>query len=157
MTEKYLRDTAGARPRPSPEQREVARQDFDARYKPLLDRRVPRDAIVLGAPYLIHARNGGVGVAVEKRGLLGYRLHREKFEHHYLFVEYDWGDDPQVGTAIPLRLIEAEPPTGDEELLAWLARQQDEHRAEIHAAWEVVLGKEVMANISARQARRAKR
>ncbi len=46
----------------------------------------------------------------------------------------------QFGTAIPLRLIEAERPTGDEELLAWLANQQKEHRAEIDAAWEVVLG-----------------
>jgi hypothetical protein len=110
------------------------------RYKPLLDRRVPRDVIVLGRAYVIHARNGGVGVAVEEDGLLGYQLHREKFGDRYLFVEYDWADDPQIGTAIPLRVIDAAPPTGAEELLAWLAKQQDEHRAEIDAAWETILG-----------------
>ena len=44
------------------------------------------------------------------------------------------------GTAIPLSLIAAEPPAGDDELLAWLANQEEEHRAEIRAAWEVILG-----------------
>ncbi len=95
---------------------------------------------MLGRAYVIHARNGGVGVAVEKNGCIGYRLHRVKFTDHYLFTEYDWDDDPSYGTAIPLRLIEAEPPTDNKELLAWLASQQEEHRAEIDAAWEVVLG-----------------
>lgn len=119
---------------------EEARLDHERRYKPLLDRRVPRADVVIGAPYVIHARNGGVGVAVEDDGLLGYRLHREKFGRHYLFTECDWSDDPFLGTAIPLRLIEAEPPSGGKELLAWLAQQEDEHRAEIDDAWEVVLG-----------------
>jgi hypothetical protein len=120
--------------------RSAAMTGQEDRYKPLLARRVPRDSIVLGRAYVIHARNGGVGVAVEKNGCIGYRLHRVKFTHHYLFTEYDWDDDPSYGTAIPLRLIAAEPPTDNEELLAWLANQQEEHRAEFDAAWEVVLG-----------------
>lgn len=129
--------------------REAARRDFERRYKPLLDRRVPRADVILGRAYLIHARNGGVGVAVEESGvladeerrLLGYRLHREKFGDHYLFTEYDWEDDSFVGTAIPLRLIEAEPPTDKEELLAWLAEQEDRRRGEIDAAWGILLGR----------------
>jgi hypothetical protein len=69
----------------------------DDEYKPLLTRRVPRENIALGRAYVIHARHGGVGVAVEKGGLLGYRLHRVKWGHHYLSVEYDWADDPNFG------------------------------------------------------------
>jgi hypothetical protein len=107
----------------------------------LLTRRIPRDAIVLGRAYVIHARNGGVGIAVEEGGLLGYRLHREKFGRHFLFVEYDWADHPTLGTTIPLSLIATDPPTDDEELLAWLATQQEEHREEIDAAWTIVLGR----------------
>lgn len=52
---------------------------LDDRYEPLLARRVPADEIVIGHAYVIHARNGGVGVAVNEDGHLGYRLHREKF------------------------------------------------------------------------------
>ena len=81
-----------------------------------------------------------MGVAVKEDGVIGYRLHRKKFGSHFLFVELDWDDTPQFGTAIPLKLIEAEPPAGDDELLAWLANQEDEHRAETDAAWEVILG-----------------
>jgi len=46
---------------------------FDARYKPLLTRRIPRADMVIGRAYVIHARNGGVGVAVAARrtGLRG--------------------------------------------------------------------------------------
>lgn len=39
-------------------------EDFEKRYKPLLARRVPRENVVMGRAYVIHARNGGVGVAV---------------------------------------------------------------------------------------------
>jgi hypothetical protein len=113
---------------------------LEDRYKPLLARRVSRSSIILGRAYVIHARRGGVGVAVEKNGRISYRLHRVKFGEHRFFTEYDWSDDPHFGTAIPLRLIEADPPVGDEKLLAWLASQQREHRAEIDSAWEVVLG-----------------
>ena len=129
------------RARRSPVDRDSARRAYEARYESLLARRVPRADVVLGRAYVIHARNGGVGVAVEDDGLLGYRLHRVKFDEHFLFTEWDWGDDPQFGTAIPLHLIEAEPPAGDDGLLAWLAERQDEHRSEIDAAWAVVLGR----------------
>jgi hypothetical protein len=105
-----------------------------------LARRIRREDIVVGRAYVIHARNGDVGVALEDDGRLGYCLHREKFGDHYLFTEWDWDEGPPFGTAIPLRLIEAEPPTGEDELLAWLPDQEDEHFAEIDAAWERVLG-----------------
>ena len=75
----------------------------------------------------------------EEDGNLGYRLHRVKFGHHYLFVEIDWDDDPTYGTAIPLAAI-AEVPPGDEvELLAWLTAQEERHRGQIDEAWRVVL------------------
>lgn len=44
------------------------------------------------------------------------------------------------GTAIPLQAIEAVPPTDESALLAWLKKQEAEHRAVIEAAWESVLG-----------------
>ena len=79
----------------------------------LIARRVPRAEVVLGRAYVIHARNGGIGVAVQDDGLLGYRLHRDKMGRHYLFVEIDWEDHPNFGTAIPLRLLPDAPPIDD--------------------------------------------
>ncbi len=107
----------------------------------LLARRVPHDEVMLGRAYIIHARNGGVGVAVRDEDGLGYRLHREKFGRHYLFVEIDWADHEFHGTAIPLRLIDALPPEDDDALLAWLADREAEHRDEVRAAWREVLGR----------------
>lgn len=106
----------------------------------LLARRVPREGVTLGRAYVIHARNGGIGIAVHANGLLGYRLHREKFGSHYLFVEYDWADHEQFGTAIPLRELADDPPPDDDALLAWLADREAEHRDEVMAAWREVLG-----------------
>ncbi len=114
---------------------------FEDRYQPLLARRVPMSEVELGRAYVIHARNGGVGVAVEDRGELGYRLHREKFGRHYLFVEIDWELGPPHGTAIPLGVIEDPPPDDDDELLAWLAEQEEVHRETTRAAWDIVLGR----------------
>lgn len=110
------------------------------RYAGLLARRVPRDEITVGAAYLIHARNGGVGIAVMERDLLGYRLHRDKFGQHSLFVEYDWGDYERFGTAIPLRWLPQAPPTEDGEILAWLAERERELEGEIRAVWREILG-----------------
>lgn len=110
------------------------------RYAPLLARRIPRGDVTIGRAYVIHARNGGVGVAVEEKGCIGYRLHREKFGHHYLFVEYDWDEGVPYGTAIPLAEIAAEPPHDESALLTWLSDQEHEHRTEIDATWEVLLG-----------------
>lgn len=115
---------------------------FDDRYEPLLSRRIPRGDVVVGRAYVIHARNGGVGIAVKEDDALGYRLHREKFGKHYLFVEFDWDEGPPYGTAIPLSAIAAEPPADEADLLAWLTNQEDEHRGEIRDAWSVVLGRE---------------
>lgn len=106
----------------------------------LLGRQVPHDNVVIGRAYIIHARNGGVGVAVREDGLLGYRLYREKFGRHYLCVKYDWADDERFGTAIPLRLLADVPPNEDAALLAWLTDQENEHRDEISGAWREVIG-----------------
>lgn len=112
----------------------------------LIARRVPRNEVVLGRAYVIHARNGGVGVAVldgRRRSELGYRLHRVKFGSHFLDTEIDWEDDENFGTAIPLRLLPDVPPTDDAELLDWLAAREVEAKAEITAAWDEVLAKRV--------------
>jgi hypothetical protein len=106
----------------------------------LIARRVPREDIILGRAYVIHARNGGIGVARRSEdGMLSYTLHREKFGEHYLFDEYDWEDDDRFGTAIPLRLLPDLPPEG-ERLLHWLAEREVENQAEIADAWNEVLG-----------------
>jgi hypothetical protein len=81
-----------------------------------------------------------VGVAVHEAGRLGYRLHREKFGDHFLFVEYDWDEGPPFGTAIPFDPIDAVPPTDDDGLLTWLAEQEGAHRSQIDDAWEAILG-----------------
>lgn len=70
---------------------------------------------------------------------LGYRLHREKFGNHYLFVEIDWDEGPPFGTAIPLTAISEKPPTDETALLAWLREHEDKHRAIIDEAWQTVL------------------
>jgi antitoxin HigA-1 len=46
------------------------RTEFDERYAVLLARRVPLAEIVVGRAYVIHARNGGVGVAVREEGTI---------------------------------------------------------------------------------------
>ena len=114
--------------------------DLDDRYKLLMTRRVPRVDVVEGRAYVIHARNGGIGVAVVEDGQVGYELHREKFGEHDLFIEYDWDCGPPFGTAIPLKMIFAKPPTDADERLAWLVEREAEHSAEIDAAWDIVLG-----------------
>ena len=114
--------------------------NFEARYAPLLARRVPFEDVVLGRAYVIHARNGSVGVAVVEDGNRGYRLHRKKFGSHFLFVEYDWDEGAPFGTAIPLEAIDGEPPLDEIELLAWLAHQEDVHRALVENAWKTILG-----------------
>lgn len=111
----------------------------DERVRPLLERRIPREDVEIGRAYVIHARNGGIGVALESKGHLVYRLHRVKFGAHYLFDELDWSEGEPFGTAIPLRLLEVIPPTDDAELLEWLACREEECREEVAAAWEIVL------------------
>lgn len=109
--------------------------------KTLIARRVPREEVIVGRAYVIHARNGGIGVARQSAdGTLSYTLHREKFGHHYLFDEVDWEDDDRFGTAIPLRLLPDVPPN-DALLLDWLAEREVEHQAEIANAWNEVLGR----------------
>jgi hypothetical protein len=111
----------------------------------VIARRVPRTEIVTGRAYVIHARNGGVGVATAD----GYLLRRVKFDQVYLFEEIDWEVDATYGTAIPLLLIEERPPEytlhpgvgiGEHDLLAWLLVREQQHAAMIKAAWDEVLG-----------------
>lgn len=104
-----------------------AKHDPEARFRPLLDKRIPLGEVELGRAYVICARNGHVGVAVREAGLLGYRLHRVKFDRHYLFVEYDWEEDDRFGTAIPLERLDALPPKGEQALLDWLEQREREH------------------------------
>ena len=101
----------------------------------LLARRVPPNGVVLGRAYLIHARNGGIGVALRDEGRLGYRLRREKFGDVYLFVEWDWDEGAPHGTAIPLELLGESPPDNQDELICWLAAQEAEHSAEVQDNW----------------------
>lgn len=113
---------------------------MEDRRERLLAKRVPLADVVIGRAYLIHARNGGVGVAVLEDGQVGYRLHRVKFDRHYLFVEWDWDIGEPHGTAIPLHLLDDLPPDDDDALLAWLADREGEHQEEVRANWEVVIG-----------------
>lgn len=128
----------------------MASRDYGSR-APLGKRRVPYADVVLGRTYLIHASNGGVGVAVRARGWLGFRLRREKVGRVHLFVEYDFDEcepdvfDPdqewlrRVGTAIPLRELVGEAPAWDEDaLLAYLEELEELHRHEIEANWRTV-------------------
>jgi hypothetical protein len=113
---------------------------LDDRHKRLLARRIPLSDVVVGRAYVIYARNGGVGVAIMQDDRMGYELHREKFGSHFLFIEEDWDYGPPHGTAIPLAVVSAEPPRDGRKRLGWLTAQEAEHRAEINAAWEVILG-----------------
>lgn len=110
-----------------------------ASYEPLLAARVPPESVATGRAYVIHARNGGVGVAVRVDGRLGYRLRRVKFERVYLFTEWDWAEGEPYGTAIASLEIAEDPPADDDALIEWLAAKEEEHRALIDAAWRVVL------------------
>lgn len=114
-----------------------------SRYASLLARRVPRSEIETGRAYVIHARNGGAGVAVDADGVRGYRLHRVKFGQHYLFVEYDYEDDDTFGTAIPLALIPDKPPDDEADLLQWLREKELANQGAIAAAWSTILGYQV--------------
>jgi len=107
----------------------------------VLARRVPRDDVAVGAVYRIHARNGGVGVAVfdEKRGMLGYRLRREKLGEVFLFTEWDWADSETFGTAIPLERLDAVAPDGDDALLAWLGDLEAAHADSRQAVWDEIM------------------
>lgn len=120
--------------------------------QPLLDRRVPLTEIVEGRAYLIHARNGGIGIAERNRhGGMSYVLARTKFHETFLDDEDDWDAGAPHGTAIPLRLLPELPPvsgksywnfTREEEAatLQWLAAREKEHEAETQEDWESVLG-----------------
>ena len=107
----------------------------------LLVRRSPVEDIEVGYAYVVHACNGGVGVAVQDdHGAIGSVLHRKKLGDHYLFTEWDWDNGPPFGTAIPLRKLDVEPSEDDDALLMWLSEREEEHREEIQGAWDGVLG-----------------
>ena len=111
---------------------------FDAACESIIAIRIPREEIALGHAYVVFARNASVGVAVEKDGKLGYEIAREKFGRRFLFTELDWENDPQFGTAIPIRLLRGTPPARDDERLAWLWARHEDHEAETQALWDEV-------------------
>jgi hypothetical protein len=107
--------------------------------KNLLPKRISKQEIILGRAYIIHARNGGVGIATTEslghnNDVLCYTIRRNKFGNTYLFNEYDWDEDPIFGTAIPLRMLEEIPPK-EEDLLAWLIDKELLYRDEIEKTW----------------------
>lgn len=115
----------------------------------LIPKRIPRDQIKLGTAYLIHARNGGIGIAKlvpeytwqspngprTNPAHLVYTIRRNKFGRTYLFDEVDWEDDPNFGTAIPLRELTEQPPENQEEWLAWLIELEHTYQEEVLATW----------------------
>jgi hypothetical protein len=122
---------------------------IERRYALLLAHRIPVTEIVVGRAYVIHARDGGVGVALRADGRLGYELHRQKFEAHLLDVEWDCAGRPHYGTAIPLVALDAVPPTDPLELLRWLIELEAEHQAIIDMAWKVALGESEVFDLGA--------
>ncbi|MBX3248696.1 MAG: hypothetical protein KF901_16080 [Myxococcales bacterium] len=111
---------------------------LDHCYEPLLARRVPHADVVAGRGYVIHARNGGVGVAVRDGNRLGYRLRRQKFDRIFLFVEWDWAEGPPYGTAIPLQEVATEAPADERDWIGWLEALEAAYADEIREAWETV-------------------
>ena len=101
----------------------------------LLTKRIPREDIIFGRAYIIHARNGGVGIARQNSDQIEYTLHRVKFGNHFLFPEVDWADDDNFGTAIPLQLLEDIPSTDESEWLDWLAEMEEKYKEEVKATW----------------------
>ena len=95
--------------------------------------------VEIGRAYIITARNGSVGVAMEnpRRGL-GYYIRRRKFKAVIIDAEWDW-DETESVTAIPLRLLEEKPPTDNAQLLDWLILKENELHDEIRALFHSVL------------------
>jgi hypothetical protein len=77
---------------------------LDDRYQALLKRRIRVEDAVEGSVYVIHARNGGVGIAVSEGGRIGYRIHREKFGNHFLFAVRSHVErtGPRAGRLVPV-------------------------------------------------------
>lgn len=102
----------------------------------LLCKRIPREQIKIGRAYLIYARNGNVGIAVNLHiparecHELNYILRRTKFGKVYLDEEEDWGDIS--GTAIPYKEIEEEPPSDSKDWLSWLENMEKKYIDEVN-------------------------
>lgn len=105
--------------------------------KELLTKRIPHDEIILGRAYIIHARNGGVGIASKNGDQIEYTLNRIKWGANFLDNEIDWEDHEFHGTAIPLRLLPDSPPENREEWLDWLAVLEEVHEEEIASTWGI--------------------
>ena len=66
---------------------------------------IPREKLIVGARYKLHARNFQEGVWNGK----AFEGIRTKFGHRFLDEELHWDEDPHFGTAKPLELMEGEP------------------------------------------------
>lgn len=78
-----------------------------------------------GYLYIIHARNGSVGIYEEKNKW--FWLGRYKFSDHFLYPEDHWDIDEDHGTVKPLREIEKAPIfKSDKEKLEYLDKKTEE-------------------------------
>ena len=122
-----------------------------------LERRVPRDQLQLGHAYVIHARNGKVGIwahmpeRVRPASQYGFKLRRVKFSNVFLDDEQDWEDCQHHGTAIPLHDLGPAPELEGDALLAWLEAKTKESEPWMKAFWEDFKGwnpwKEELADV----------
>jgi len=116
----------------------------DPRPHPILALRVPLTEVVDGRAYVLLSREAGVGVAHREGDSVAYAIRRVKWERPFLTSEVDW-EDPEDGSAIPLRVVDLEPPKpnkpedpddreDEEALMAWLCAREEETRPEWEAA-----------------------
>lgn len=78
-----------------------------------------------GYLYIIHARNGSVGIYEEKNQW--FWLSRFKFSDHFLYPEDHWDTSEQNGTVKPLKEIEKAPKFKDEkDILDYLDKKTQE-------------------------------
>ena len=117
---------------------------YSAFHDCLNEKRIPLGDLKPGYLYIIHARNGRVGVyrhnpdANDPQWRHEYDLPRTKFGRTYVDQEYDWETGPPFGTAIPLKEV-GPVPENVEDLLAYLVAEQErltpEHEALTKDAW----------------------
>jgi len=112
-------------------------------HEALNEKRIPLEDLKPGYLYIIHARNGKVGVYRHNPGSRHHSDHefdlpRTKFGSTFVDQEYDWSSGPPYGTAIPLKEVGPVPEGVD--LLSYLRveqhRLESEHTALTKDEWE---------------------
>ena len=93
---------------------------FDIKYYSP-DQRISEELLKDDWLYYIKARNSCVGIYNYDRRC--FTIARTKFNHTYLFDEYDWNTGNPYGTAVPIEMIEKIPSfRNDDEKLLYLLR-----------------------------------